>query len=64
MDNSAELEAQGDIFKFHKLSDDERTLFILNKMKGFTERFGKGDSTTYCMEYFTSLAKELERING
>lgn len=64
MDNSAQLEAQGDIFKFHKLSDDERTLFILNKMKEFTERFGVGDSETYCMEYFTALSKELEKING
>lgn len=64
MDNQAKIEAQGDIFKFHTLKDDERTLFIINKMKEFDKRFGDiKRSTEYKMEYFTALSKELERIN-
>lgn len=61
MDSQAIAEAKNDVVAFAKLEDDDRTIFIINKMREFTNRFGVGNSTNYSMEYFKALSKELNK---
>ena len=55
------LEAKNDASHFVTLSGNDRTIFIINKMKDFNNRFGVGNCTNYLEQYVKSLAKELKK---